>query len=242
MLSKIKNEKYTKSFLTKRSTEEALFSLDYNIVIKQDKNDVCYFIESEIKISYIYLKNEDGYIMYTDEQPTFWRAKANPQSQHCSITSYLEIADTYVSLGIGSFVLSELMRTISRYASKCSLRATLSTYDEVNENSLRRDTMYNNIGFDVHDNYIYTEKISNLVLHRKFNYIQELDVVKKFRDFKQEFNEQQQLLKRLQDRIEENKDEQFNYFKKYWKLRNLVKKTLIFCILFIICYIYYINS
>lgn len=209
MLSKIKNEKYTKSFLTTRSTEEALFSLDYNIVIKQDENDVCYFIESEIKISYIYLKSEDGYIMYTHEQPTFWRAKANPQSQHCSITSYLEIANTYISLGIGSFVLSELMRTISRYASKCSLRVTLSTYDEVNENSLRRDTMYKNIGFDVHDNYIYTEKISNLVLHRKFDYIEELDLAKKFRDINQEFNEQQHIIKNLRNSIEHYREENF---------------------------------
>ena len=86
------------------------------------------------------------------------------------------IEPDFTSFGIGSFLLNEMLTEAIKHIPNYSLRATLSINDERNGNKERRDSLYRNIGFNISEDEINIDKISNLNLDRKFDYIKEIDI------------------------------------------------------------------
>ena len=68
----------------------------------------------------------------------------------------------------------------------------MSINDERNGNKERRDSLYRNIGFNISEDEINIDKISNLNLDRKFDYIKEIDI--SLRAFRKLFQKKMQYM------------------------------------------------
>jgi hypothetical protein len=163
-------KKYFKTFVTIKNDEETYFSIDYDLTITQEEKYNYTFLEGTLTIKYL-----------DDERiSNVWLIKADTFNQSCSFGNSIHIHDYYHSLGIGSFVLNEVLQLFNTYTPDASLKARLGIGDGGKENVVRRDTMYKNFGFEVHVDHIYIDKISNLILDRKFDYIQEVFFFKNY--------------------------------------------------------------
>lgn len=163
-------KKYFKTFVTTKNDQETYFSIDYDLTITQEEKYNYIFLEGTLTIKYL----DDEQISNT------WLIKADTFNQSCSLCDSINIRDKYRSLGIGSFVLNEVLQLFNTYTPDASLKARLGIGDGGNENVVRRDAMYKNFGFEVYVDHIYIDKIANLILDRKFDYIQEVFFFKNY--------------------------------------------------------------
>lgn len=106
----------------------------------------------------------------------------------CTLKDSILITDEYRSYGIGSFLLNKILSEAANHVPDYSLTASLSVADDREEkNRLRRNALYENAGFKIIMNEnttscingkIEIDKLSNLNLERKFDYIEIIDSYK----------------------------------------------------------------
>jgi hypothetical protein len=123
-------------------------------------------------ISYLYLE-KDFCLRKAEARPNKWEFSSSSNNKSCSLHSSVMI--NIKSYGVGTFVLNEIIKIANEYTPNASLEGFLSPVDEGEDNVQRRDSLYRNIGFNIEPNRFYIEKISDLILDRKLEYIQTLN-------------------------------------------------------------------
>ena len=164
--------KFTKLYVSnKNSNQKLYFAIDYEIrIIKYNNEQTTTSII--LYISYLYLE-KDFCLRKAEARPNKWEFSSSSNNKSCSLHSSVMI--NIKSYGVGTFVLNEIIKIANEYTPNASLEGFLSPVDEGEDNIQRRDTLYRNIGFNIEPNRFYIEKISDLILDRKLEYIQTLN-------------------------------------------------------------------
>lgn len=169
--------KFTRIYkTTKVNNKELFFKLNYKIYYQQNKRETTY-IRVAIKISYLALFI-DNKIVEVSNSFNEWELSGSTDSAH--LENCIDINTKYQSFGIGSFVLNKLLNIANNHAPEYRLYGTLELLKDSDINKLRRNTMYQNAGFNVLDKEINIEKINQLRLNRDFEYIKEYSDVEFF--------------------------------------------------------------
>ena len=164
--------KFTKLYVSnKNSNQKLYFAIDYEIrIIKYNNEQTTTSII--LYISYLYLE-KDFCLRKAEARPNKWEFSSSSNNKSCSLHSSVMI--NIKSYGVGTFVLNEIIEIANEYTPNASLEGFLSPVDEGEDNVQRRDSLYRNIGFNIEPNRFYIEKISDLILDRKLEYIQTLN-------------------------------------------------------------------
>ena len=164
--------KFTKLYVSnKNSNQKLYFAIDYEIrIIKYNNEQTTTSII--LYISYLYLE-KDFCLRKAEARPNKWEFSSSSNNKSCSLHSSVMI--NIKSYGVGTFVLNEIIKIANEYTPNASLEGFLSPVDEGGDNIQRRDSLYRNIGFNIEPNRFYIEKISDLILDRKLEYIQTLN-------------------------------------------------------------------
>ena len=164
--------KFTKLYVSnKNSNQKLYFAIDYEIrIIKYNNEQTTTSII--LYISYLYLE-KDFCLRKAEARPNKWEFSSSSNNKSCSLHSSVMI--NIKSYGVGTFVLNEIIKIANEYTPNASLEGFLSPVDEGEDNIQRRDSLYRNIGFNIEPNRFYIEKISDLILDRKLEYIQTLN-------------------------------------------------------------------
>lgn len=164
--------KFTKLYVSnKNSNQKLYFAIDYEIrIIKYNNEQTTTSII--LYISYLYLE-KDFCLRKAEARPNKWEFSSSSNNKSCSLHSSVMI--NIKSYGVGTFVLNEIIKIANEYTPNASLEGFLSPGDEGEDNVQRRDSLYRNIGFNIEPNRFYIEKISDLILDRKLEYIQTLN-------------------------------------------------------------------
>ncbi len=164
--------KFTKLYVSnKNSNQKLYFAIDYEIrIIKYNNEQTTTSII--LYISYLYLE-KDFCLRKAEARPNKWEFSSSSNNKSCSLHSSVMI--NIKSYGVGTFVLNEIIKITNEYTPNASLEGFLSPVDEGEDNVQRRDSLYRNIGFNIEPNRFYIEKISDLILDRKLEYIQTLN-------------------------------------------------------------------
>ncbi len=164
--------KFTKLYVSnKNSNQKLYFAIDYEIrIIKYNNEQTTTSII--LYISYLYLE-KDFCLRKAEARPNKWEFSSSSNNKSCSLHSSVMI--NIKSYGVGTFVLNEIIKIANEYTPNASLEGFLSPVDEGEDNVQRRDSLYRNIGFNIEPNRFYIEKISDLILDRKLEYIQTLN-------------------------------------------------------------------
>ena len=164
--------KFTKLYVSnKNSNQKLYFAIDYEIRISKYNNEQT-TTSIILYISYLYLE-KDFCLRKAEARPNKWEFSSSSNNKSCSLHSSVMI--NIKSYGVGTFVLNEIIKIANEYTPNASLEGFLSTVDEGEDNVQRRDSLYRNIGFNIEPNRFYIEKISDLILDRKLEYIQTLN-------------------------------------------------------------------
>ena len=154
-----------------RTNQKLYFAIDYEIrIIKYNNEQTTTSII--LYISYLYLE-KDFCLRKAEARPNKWEFSSSSNNKSCSLHSSVMI--NIKSYGVGTFVLNEIIKIANEYTPNASLEGFLSPVDEGEDNIQRRDSLYRNIGFNIEPNRFYIEKISDLILDRKLEYIQTLN-------------------------------------------------------------------
>ena len=164
--------KFTKLYVSnKNSNQKLYFAIDYEIrIIKYNNEQTTTSII--LYISYLYLE-KDFCLRKAEARPNKWEFSSSSNNKSCSLHSSVMI--NIKSYGVGTFVLNEIIKIANEYTPNASLEGFLSPVDEGEDNVQRRDSLYRNIGFKIDPYKFYIEKISDLNLDRKLEYIQTLN-------------------------------------------------------------------
>lgn len=166
------DRKFSEIYKTiKLKDKELYFRLDYNIY-SMKYNKLVSNIKINIKITYLALF-ENNKIIETLDSFNEWELTGNDNSAR--LENCIDIRTKYQSFGIGSFVLSKLLKIANDYIPEYSLYGTLGKGDEYGENTLRRNTLYKSAGFIVSEKSITIEKVKFLNISREFSYIQKIN-------------------------------------------------------------------
>ena len=164
--------KFTKLYVSnKNSNQKLYFAIDYEIRISKYNNEQT-TTSIILYISYLYLE-KDFCLRKAEARPNKWEFSSSSNDKSCSLHSSVMI--NIKSYGVGTFVLNEIIKIANEYTPNASLEGFLSPVDEGEDNVQRRDSLYRNIGFNIEPNRFYIEKISDLILDRKLEYIQTLN-------------------------------------------------------------------
>ena len=164
--------KFTKLYVSnKNSNQKLYFAIDYEIRISKYNNEQT-TTSIILYISYLYLE-KDFCLRKAEARPNKWEFSSSSNNKSCSLHSSVMI--NIKSYGVGTFVLNEIIKIANEYTPNASLEGFLSPVDEGEDNIQRRDSLYRNIGFNIEPNRFYIEKISDLILDRKLEYIQTLN-------------------------------------------------------------------
>jgi hypothetical protein len=164
--------KFTKLYVSnKNSNQKLYFAIDYEIRISKYNNEQT-TTSIILYISYLYLE-KDFCLRKAEARPNKWEFSSSSNNKSCSLHSSVMI--NIKSYGVGTFVLNEIIKIANEYTPNASLEGFLSPVDEGEDNVQRRDSLYRNIGFNIEPNRFYIEKISDLILDRKLEYIQTLN-------------------------------------------------------------------
>lgn len=167
--------KFTKLYVSnKKNNEKLYFTIDYEIRINR-YHDGQITTTIILYIHYLYLEQN---LRTRKIEPKYnkWEFSSTSYNQSCNLHSSVMIHSQYRSYGIGTFVLNEIIKIANEYTPNASLSGFLSPVDEGEDNLQRRNSLYRNIGFRIEPNRFYIEKISDLNLDRKFEYVQPLNV------------------------------------------------------------------
>lgn len=172
-------KQYTNNYIsTKKENEKLFFELNFKINTYYDSNSIIK-LEIRVVVKYLYLLKNDRFIdifSCDNKKEDEWLFKAERCFKSASLCSSVMIAPSYRSYGIGSFMLNEIMKIANNYVPDYSLKGTLSPADEGTDNKDRRNNLYKNIGFNMHEHDFNIEHISNLNLTREYNYIEILNI------------------------------------------------------------------
>ena len=186
-LDKIFEKKeYLKTFVsTKQKGLDLFFRVKYQTTLFRNKDINNFSIVLEIN----YLNHKK---IGAKDNNKWMLVSIPPYNQACSFDDSIMIEPDFTSFGIGSFLLNEMLTEAIKHIPNYSLRATLSINDERNGNKERRDSLYRNIGFNISEDEINIDKISNLNLDRKLDYIKEIDI--SLRAFRKLFQKKMQYM------------------------------------------------
>ncbi|MDN5060006.1 hypothetical protein [Aliarcobacter butzleri] len=201
------NFKYIKTYRTTKNDQETYFSIDYDLRIEEYPEHN----QTSLKAYYTVKYSEDELLSDT------WFISSD--SRNCSLHDSIMINESYRSYGIGSFLLNEILKTVNIYTPNASLRASLAFNDQGEENAKRRDAMYKNFGFEVHPDHIYIDKISNLSLNRKFDFIKEINPFKDYNKLLRENRNYKESNANLSNSIRTYSNKLFDCSKQYKKLK-----------------------
>ncbi|WP_418181367.1 hypothetical protein ACNSOL_11750 (plasmid) [Aliarcobacter lanthieri] len=166
--------KFTKLYVSnKKNNEKLYFTIDYEIKIKKYHNEQT-TTSIILDIHYLYLE-QNLRIKKIELTYNKWKFSSTSYNQSCNLHSSVMISTEYRSYGIGTFVLNEIIKIANKYTPSASLSGFLSPVDEGEDNKERRNSLYRNIGFIIEHDKFYIEKISDLHLDRKLEYIQTLN-------------------------------------------------------------------
>lgn len=218
--------KFSKFYVsTKKENIKVYFQIDYEVRIYKLLNENT-SISMRLKISYISLDKNKSFQNNECDRTNTWEFKTNVYNKSCDFCSSVRIHSEYRSFGIGSFVLNEIIKIANKYTPSASLSGFLSPVDEGEDNKERRNSLYRNIGFIIEHDRFYIEKISDLHLDRKLEYIQTLNYSNMF-----------DLLSTLQDKkinLEYDLKNRTTMYKEIYKEKNKYHKKVKYAIIFII--------
>ncbi len=234
MISTEKN-KFTKLYVSnKKNNEKLYFTIDYEITINRYHDGQ---ITSSIILYIHYLYLEQNFrIRKIEPKYNKWEFSSTSYNQSCNLHSSVMIHIQYRSYGIGTFVLNEIIKIANEYTPNASLSGFLSPVDEGEDNVQRRNSLYRNIGFKIEPYKFYIEKISDLNLNRKLEYIKTLNYSNIFDLLSTLQNEKINLEYNLKDKTNTNQ-EIYKEKNKCYKIR----KYLIYCLIFLPMLIITIN-
>ncbi|MCT7563203.1 hypothetical protein [Aliarcobacter butzleri] len=224
-------KQYTKNYIsTKKENEELFFELNFKINTYYDSNNIIK-LEIRVTVKYLYLLKNDRFIDISscdNKKEDIWLLDAHRAFKSASLCSSVMIAPSYRSYGIGSFMLNEIMKIANSYVPDYSLKGTLSSVDEGLDNKDRRNNLYKNIGFNMHDHYFNIEHISNLNLTREYNYIETLNIS----HILNELNAKNCKIKKLESELNHLKSSYKKIEKSFNSLKKIIKYSLIIFVLF----------
>lgn len=183
----LNNSKYTEFYITnKKEGEQLFFKVDYHSNIYEHSNKEINF-SMEAAVSYLFLIKDNKHQEKVRGTNRFV-IESIVSSKSCTLKDSILITGEYRSYGIGSFLLNKILSEAAKHVPDYSLTASLSVEDDrEEENRLRRNALYENIGFKIImdenstsciNGKIEINKLSNLKLERKFDYIETLDSYK----------------------------------------------------------------
>lgn len=183
----VKDSKYTEFYITnKKEGEQLFFRVDYHINTYENRNKEINF-SMEVAVSYIFLIKDNKHLEKASGTNRFV-IESIVSYKSCTLKDSILITDEYRSFGIGSFLLNKILSEAAKHVPDYSLTANLSVVDDrEEENRLRRNALYENAGFKIImdenstsyiNGKIEIDKLSNLNLERKFDYIETLDSYK----------------------------------------------------------------
>ncbi len=217
--------KFTKLYVSnKKNNEKLYFAIDYEIRIDKYHNEQT-TTSIILYIHYLYLE-QNFRIKKIELTYNKWEFSSTSYNQSCNLHSSVMISTEYRSYGIGTFVLNEIIKIANKYTPSASLSGFLSPVDEGEDNKERRNSLYRNIGFIIEHDRFYIEKISDLHLDRKLEYIQTLNYSNMF-----------DLLSTLQDKkinLEYDLKNRTTMYKEIYKEKNKYHKKVKYAIIFII--------
>lgn len=183
----VKDSKYTEFYITnKKEGEQLFFKVDYHINTYENRNKEINF-SMEAAVSYLFLIEDNKHLEKARGTNRFV-IESIVSYKSCTLKDSILITDEYRSYGIGSFLLNKILSETAKHVPDYSLTASLSVADDREEkNRLRRNALYENAGFKIImdenstsciNGKIEIDKLSNLKLERKFDYIETLDSYK----------------------------------------------------------------
>lgn len=183
----VKDSKYTEFYITnKKEGEQLFFRVDYHINTYENRNKEINF-SMEAVVSYLFLIEDNKHLEKARGTNRFV-IESIVSYKSCTLKDSILITDEYRSYGIGSFLLNKILSEAAKHVPDYSLTASLSVADDREEkNRLRRNALYENAGFKIIMNEnttscingkIEIDKLSNLNLERKFDYIEIIDSYK----------------------------------------------------------------
>jgi GNAT superfamily N-acetyltransferase len=186
-MGKLNDSKYTEFYITnKKEGEQLFFKVDYHInTYEYENKDINFSMEAAV--SYLFLIKDNKHQEKARRTNRFV-IESIVSHKSCTLKDSILITDEYRSYGIGSFLLNKILSEAAKHIPDYSLTAKLSVVDErEEENRLRRNALYENAGFRIimdenTNSYINgkieIDKLSNLKLERKFDYIEIIDFYK----------------------------------------------------------------
>lgn len=183
----LNDSKYTEFYITnKKEGEQLFFKVDYHSNIYENSNKEINF-SMEVEVSYLFLIKDNKHQEKVRGSNRFV-IESIVSYKSCTLKDSILIADEYKSYGIGSFLLNKILSEAAKHVPDYSLTASLSVEDDrEEENRLRRNALYENAGFKIImdenstsciNGKIEIDKLSNLKLERKFDYIETIDFYK----------------------------------------------------------------
>lgn len=233
------NEEYftSKFYVSKKDDKEVCFKLDFKIeAYQQNKGYCCAKIYATI--CYQYLKMGDVILKSHMNEQDFWMLKYD--GFRWNFHSSVMISSEYRSLGIGTFIINQMLAIALIYAPTAELGGMLSGVDEDNlENHTRRDKLYQNLGFKFDENNMgfSIDKISDLKIRKEFDYIKEVQIADVFCQFRILKAEKEV----CEDRLKQDKNTLYELSSANDKLRKQ-KKILSFVLVglaIVMFYLYY---
>ncbi|MCT7567027.1 hypothetical protein [Aliarcobacter butzleri] len=181
----IKDSKNSEFYISnKKEREQLFFKVDYHInTFEDNKKEVNFSMEAIV--SYFFLIKDNKYQDIVRKTNTF-EIDSTVSYKSCSLKNSILIQSEFRSYGIGSFLLNQILSEAVKHVPDYSLSADLSIVDDrEEENRLRRNALYENVGFNIImdensktciNGKIQIDKLSNLKLNRKFEYIEKIDL------------------------------------------------------------------
>ena len=231
----INDSKYSEFYISnKKESEQLFFKVDYHInTFENNKKEVNFSMEATA--SYLFLIKDNKYQDIVRKTNTF-EIESTVIYKSCSLKDSILIQSEFRSYGIGSFLLNKILSEAVKHVPDYSLSASLSMVDDREEkNRLRRNALYENVGFKIImdensktyiNGKIQIDKLSNLKLDRKFEYIEKIDLFM-YADIFYKLSKENSHLKEKNIRL-------FSICKDYEVINNQIEKKLGRYYLFII--------
>lgn len=226
----------SKFYISKKDDKEVCFKLEFEIkAYKQDERYYC--AEICATIYYQYLKIGDVIRKSNTDKQNSWRLEYD--CFRWNFHNSVMIAGEYRSLGIGTFIINQMLEAALIYAPTVKLSGILGEPDEENpENHTRRDKLYQNLGFKFYeDNTGFSiDKISDLKIRKEFDYIKEVQIADIFYQFRVLKSEKEICY----DRLKQSKNTFYELSRDNDKLRKQ-KKVLSFVLVGLAIAMFYLH-
>ncbi|MDD3597440.1 hypothetical protein [Sulfuricurvum sp.] len=217
---------------TRKSGKVAYFSIEYT---RAGSDQPGYeYLEVEATIRYIgivaYEKNlfdqyEHRIIEKRNRVGNTWKMSAN--KDRCSLNMSVMVHEPYRSYGIGTLVLSEMLKMATDKFPHASMRGTLSTVDEAEDNVHRRNTLYEKRGFVLNGSSFSIDSLDKLHLDEVIPGIENIDITEELLEL---FEQIETLSYDLNAKKAAIKNDTNSYIEKVREVQSLKKYKYLFYI------------